>query len=92
MNEELIEHELIKLKGERVILVTPSFGTVSHSFVGHVNTSSETHPILFHFQGEGVATIFHASDVKKIQSLNEMTKAVIRLKGPNDYIESYTMI
>jgi hypothetical protein len=85
MNEEQIEFELMKLKSERVILVAPFYGSISHSYVGHLNTTAEGHPILFHFQGEGIATIFHASDVKSVKELNEMTKAVIRLKGPSDF-------
>lgn len=92
MNEELTEHLLMKLKNERVILVAPSYGTISHSYVGHLNTTAEGHPILFHFQGEGIATIFHASDVNTITELNEMTKAVIRLKGPNDFKDTYQRI
>jgi hypothetical protein len=90
VNEEQIEHELALLKNQQIILVCPSFGTVSHSFVGELHMAMADHPILFHFQGMGIATIFHASDVKSIEKPTVVTVYhVIHLKGPNDYKEAW---
>ena len=87
MNEELLEHTLCQLNGIRVILIQPMFGTVSHSFVGILNTTKIDFPVKYHFQGEGIASVFYTKDVQSVEDSHGLK--VVRLKSPYHYKENY---
>lgn len=90
MSEEVIEAKLCDIKGGLVIFVVPQYGHVSFSYIGELNCVAIDHPILFHFQAEGMSAIFRASDVDKIDdNLTPGPDTVIRLKSPHQYNEKY---
>ena len=81
MNENLIEHLLVELKGQLVIVVRPMFGTQSDSWTDTLIVHDKEYPLQFEVRG----TLFYVSDVSSIESAGE----IIRLKGPHEYNEKY---
>jgi hypothetical protein len=91
MNLELLEHFLVNLDGQNIILVQPFFGRVSDSYYGSLHaTTSKEHHVLFNFNSTSVSKIFEANDVLRIDPPVQGTKeSIIRMKGPNDYKEHW---
>ena len=88
MHDEHLEHEISLLKDKPVILVQPSFGSVSFSYKGVLHVVND-HPVIFHFCSDtgDTAIIFCVEDVKKLET--QLLNTVIRLKGPHEYQEKY---
>ena len=86
MNIEQIEAELSSLNTKNVIIVRPNFGKQSDSWQGILFVYTEPTHIKFEMvcSSGGFSMIFEADDVIKIE-LNKSEK-IIRLKGPQDYI------
>ncbi len=92
MTEELLEHQLNQLPVDaKVILVCPQYGTVSHSYIGTLNSDASSHPIVFQFQSGHQATIFRVGDVDKME-VTPTNITVIRLKSPHEYRETYSTV
>ena len=86
-DSQIIEQQLCALTGQEIILVRPSFGTQSDSWVGDLLPyDTTTSPVKFQAASNGMATIFTTEDVKSTQLLTDRTPSfVITLKGPKDY-------
>lgn len=90
MHDEQLEHELFLLKEKSVILVQPSFGHVSISYVGVLHVVNDV-PVIFHFRTNtgDTAIIFCVEDVNKLE--RGIPSTVIRLKGPHEYRERFDL-
>ena len=83
---ERIEHELHQLDGTSVVIVRPGYGTQSDSWIGVIKSLTSSYPIQFHFKTPSDhQIIFYAEDVSKVEQPT-FEPAVVRLKGPRDYI------
>ena len=93
MNVERLEHELCLLNDKPVVVVTPSFGRVSFSYVGNLSViKTPEHHVGFHLTNQlgGLAIIFFVEDVAKLENPSPVCKShVIRLKGPHQYPEMF---
>jgi hypothetical protein len=89
---EVIEHELNQLNGQAVVVVRPGFGTQSDSWTGVLETQGNAYPLQFCFRSAGQSIVFTAEDVTKVEQtasgrvLAGTTIAVVRLKGPQQYM------
>lgn len=83
---ERLEHELHLLNGKTVSIVRPGYGTQSDSWVGVLNSVTETYPVRFHFVSNGQSIVFEVEDVVRIDPPVDLDMTpIIRLKGPQDY-------
>lgn len=91
MNLEVLEHILVTMKEQNVILIQPSFGRVSDSYYGKLDvTTSPSHHVIFTFYSVGSSKIFEAADVLRIDPpVQGCKESVIRMKGPYDYADKY---
>ena len=84
MNTEQIEHELVLMKGKKVIVIVPNVGKASMSLGGElqvVQTKEFTCGFHIHSPLGGWALIFFAEDVNSIEpSPSEPLIKVVRLK------------
>jgi hypothetical protein len=84
MNAELIEMELVQLKGKAIILIIPVCGKSSLSMAGDLSvTTTEDHLVGFHVTGliGGWAFIFYADDVASLEpSQSQGFSRVVRMK------------
>lgn len=85
---EMLEAKLELMNGKTVILVRPSFGTQSDSWIGDLLMyDTTTYPIKFQVADAGHAIIFTTEDIQSTRLLTSgETRFVINLKGPKDYI------
>jgi hypothetical protein len=93
---EVIEHELNQLNGKVIDVVRPGYGTQSDAWSGIIYTDGVSYPLHFVFQHGGGSIRFTAEDVVKVEPRNSpppgilfpdrATQAVIRLKGPQQYM------
>jgi hypothetical protein len=89
----MLEAKLELFNGKPVILVRPSFGTISESQVGDLLLyDTTTYPIKFQVSTNGMAIIFTAEDIKSTKSVErqphwneDVPRMMIELKGPKDY-------
>ena len=91
---EMLFAKLENWHGRPVILVRPSFGNQSDSWVGDLLVYDNTTDVI-KFQivsSTGLATIFGIEDIKSTELLkesvhrnSESVRFVITLKGPKDY-------
>jgi hypothetical protein len=89
VNVEHLEHELCLLNNKFVVVVRPGFGQQSDSWIGRL-TSNNDYPRKFTLDSDNFSMIFFAEDVVKLdEPINEETEKIIRLKGPNDYVQIY---
>jgi hypothetical protein len=93
MNIEKLEFDLVQLNDKPVVVVAPSFGHVSFSYAGNLSViKTSEHTVGFHLTNQlgGVAIIFFADDVEKLEKPSAVCEAhVIRLKGPHQYPERF---
>ncbi len=82
MNTEQIECELANLKGRPVIVITPIRGKASFSFCADLAVvETEDHMVGFHLSVPGIALIFYADDVLRLENSKQPAIAkLIRLK------------
>lgn len=94
MNLELLEHTLVQMGGENVIIVQPYYGKVSDSYIGSLSvTTSKEHHVLFSFRTPFISKIFEANDVLRVDAPTAGCKEkIIRLKGPTDYKEHWQTV
>ena len=87
---EVIEHELNKLAGKIVDVVRPNFGTQSDAWTGMLHNAGDGYPLQFQFIHVGGSILFQATDVTKVEQRTttheRMSQAVVRLKGPQQYM------
>ena len=68
-NVEQIEHELTKLKGNRVFVIIPMSGMTSLSMAGDLQlVETQDHMVGFHLTGHDIALIFFAEDVQSLEA------------------------
>jgi glutamine amidotransferase PdxT len=88
MSQEILEHNLHLLSGKQVTVVRPGFGTQSDSWSGIINSQTEDWPIKFLFVSTSIQILFQVEDVLRLDPRDDIGIAgIIRLKGPDDYIE-----
>lgn len=69
------------------LVVRPSFGTQSDSWIGVLTITHRDVPMIFQVKGDALTTIFRADDVVKIEpSRNADADFILRLKGPLDFL------
>lgn len=86
---DMLETKLELFNGKPVILVRPSFGSQSDSWVGDLLLyDTTTYPVKFQVAANGMASIFTSEDIKSTKLLDyevDTPRMVITLKGPKDY-------
>lgn len=89
---ERIEHELNQLADSVVDVVRPFFGSQSDAWSGMIRLAGgDQYPLRFVFYHTDGSILFEAEDVVKVElrqnaTDNKHSKAVIRLKGPQQYV------
>ena len=96
MNLEQLEYQLTLLNNQPIVLIHHHFGNVSVASFGELQVviDKSSGRVDFHLPTLSCAIKFSAEDVKSLEDLtpNLQAKKTIRLKGPNDYAETFNAI